>query len=56
MNFLTAQVLSDTVSSLDLSGVLDGMTAMLPVAAPVVVGAIALKKGWGFLKSLIKGA
>lgn len=38
------------------SGVLDGIMELLPVVLPVVVGFIAFRKGWAWLKGQIKGA
>jgi len=38
------------------SGVLDGIKELLPVALPTVVGFIAFRKGWAWLKSQLKGA
>lgn len=48
--------LQDVVSSLDFSAVTDNFLMVLGAAAGVVVGCIALRKGWSFLKSQIKGA
>ena len=50
-----ARTLSSSVSDIDLSGIMDGITAMIPIVIPVVVGMIALRKGLSFLKSQIKG-
>ncbi len=38
------------------NGVLDGIKELLPVVLPVVVGFIAFRKGWAWLKGQIKGA
>lgn len=37
-------------------GVLTEIKALLPLVAPAVIGFIGFRKGWGFLKSAIKGA
>lgn len=39
-----------------LSGVLTEVTGLVPIVAPAVIGFIAFRKGWSFLKSSIKGA
>lgn len=39
-----------------LSGVLAEVTGLVPTVAPAVIGFIAFRKGWSFLKSSIKGA
>ena len=38
------------------SGVLDGIMELLPIVLPTVVGFIAFRKGWAWLKGQIKGA
>ena len=37
-------------------GVLTDIKALLPIAAPAVIGFIAFRKGWAWLKGQIKGA
>lgn len=37
-------------------GVLTDIKALLPIAAPAVIGFIAFRKGWSWLKGQIKGA
>lgn len=44
------------ISSDMLLQVLDEIKALIPIVAPAVIGCIALRKGWSFLKSAIKGA
>lgn len=39
-----------------LMQVLDQIKLLIPIVAPAVIGCIALRKGWSFLKSAIKGA
>lgn len=36
--------------------VLADIKALLPIAAPAVIGFIAFRKGWAWLKGQIKGA
>lgn len=36
--------------------VLSEIKSLLPIVAPAVVGFIAFRKGWGFIKGAIKGA
>ena len=37
-------------------GVLSEIKTLLPIVAPAVIGFIGFRKGWGFIKSAIKGA
>lgn len=39
-----------------LLGVLNEIKAIVPIVVPTVVGFMAFRKGWGFLRSAIKGA
>lgn len=50
-----ATTLSNSLTSVDLNGVTEAVTSMVPVVLPVVVGMIALRKGISFLKAQIKG-
>lgn len=50
-----ASTLSSSLTSVDLTGITEAVTSMVPVVLPVVVGMIALRKGISFLKSQIKG-
>lgn len=36
--------------------VLAEIKQLLPIVAPAVIGFIAFRKGWGFIKGAIKGA
>lgn len=36
--------------------VLTEIKSLLPIVAPAVIGFLAFRKGWGFIKSAIKGA
>lgn len=44
------------LTGVDLGAVLDGITGMLPVILPVVIGFIAFRKGLAFLKTQLKSA
>lgn len=54
MNEVTT--LADVVKGLDFSQINNNFLMVLGASATVVVGCIALRKGWSFLKSQIKGA
>lgn len=45
-----------SVTTAVCSGVLDQVTTLVPVVAPAVVGFIAFRKGWRFIKSALLGA
>lgn len=44
------------ITSSDCLAVLDEIKDVLPVVLPAVVGFLAFRKAWGFLRSAIKGA
>lgn len=44
------------LEGIDLTAVLDEIVALIPVVLPVVIGFIAFRKGFGFIKSALKGA
>lgn len=44
------------LQGIDLSAVLDEIVALIPVVLPVVIGFIAFRKGFAFIKSSLKGA
>lgn len=46
----------DGITSSTFMGVLDNVKSALPIIIPVVVGLLAIRKGWSFVKSQIKGA
>ncbi|WP_313165828.1 hypothetical protein [Sedimentibacter sp.] len=48
--------LSDIVTGTMLSGVLNEIVGLLPVVLPVMIGFIALRKGIGFIQSVLKSA
>ena len=50
------QSFSEVVSSLDFTQITDNALYVIGASATVVVGMIALRKAWGFLKAQIKGA
>lgn len=43
------------LNGIDLTAVLDEVTGMLPVVLPAVIGFIAFRKGFSFLKNTLKG-
>lgn len=48
--------LSTIVTSDMFSGILSEIKALIPIMLPTVVGFMAFRKGWAFLKSQIKSA
>lgn len=52
----TVQSFGDVVKGLDFSVLTDNAFTVIGATAGVVIGLIALKKGWSFLKRQIKGA
>lgn len=52
----TATTLSTVVTAEMMSGVFDQIVALLPVCIPVMVSFIALRKGIGFVKSVLHSA
>lgn len=44
------------LTSIDLSAVLDEVLALVPTVLPVTIGFIAFRKGYGFIKSVLRGA
>ena len=48
--------LSSVVTADMLTGVLDEVVALLPVCIPVMIGFIALRKGIGFVQSILHSA
>ena len=44
------------LTSIDLTGVLDEVVALVPVVLPVIIGFIAFRKGLAFVKSALRGA
>lgn len=52
----TAGVLSKIVTQEMLSGVLTEITSLLPVCIPVMISFIAIRKGIGFVQSILHSA
>ena len=44
------------LTDIDLSAVLNEILALVPVVLPVTIGFIAFRKGYGFIKSVLRGA
>jgi hypothetical protein len=44
------------VTGVDFMTILDEMVALVPIVLPVIIGCLAFRKGFTFLKSAIKGA
>ena len=53
---LAASQLSTVVTADLMSGVLDEVIALLPVCIPVMIGFIGLRKGIGFIQSVLHSA
>lgn len=49
-------VLSTIVTGDMLAGVLTEITSLLPIVIPVMIGFIAIRKGIGFLSSILHSA
>lgn len=49
-------MLVEIVTAEMLSGVLDEITGLLPVCIPVMIGFIAIRKGIGFVQSILHSA
>ena len=56
MESTTTTVLSKIVTGEMLSGVLTEITSLLPIVIPVMIGFIAIRKGIGFLSSILHSA
>ncbi len=52
----TATTLSSIVTANMIQGVFDQVYGLLPVLLPAIIGFIALRKGWSFLKGEIYSA
>lgn len=46
----------DGITSATFSGVLEEVIGLVPVVLPAVIGFLAFRKGWSFIKSAIRGA
>lgn len=49
-------MLDGVITSAMLSGVLDEIVGLLPVCIPVMISFIALRKGIGFVQSILHSA
>lgn len=47
---------STALANVDFGGVFQGIYDLIPIMLPAILGFLAFRKGWGFLKSAIKGA
>lgn len=52
----TALTLENVIQSLDFSAITNNVLTVISVSAGFVIGLIAIRKGWGFLKSTIRKA
>lgn len=48
--------MADLFTGIDFMEILTELKAVIPIVTPVIIGLFALRKGWSFLKSNIKGA
>lgn len=44
------------LEGISFSDVFDGIYDLIPIVLPAVIGFLAFRKGWGWLKGQIKGA
>ena len=44
------------LTGIELTALLDEIVTLIPVVLPVVIGFIAFRKGFAFIKSSLKGA
>lgn len=44
------------LTGIDLTAVLDEVVALIPTVLPAVIGFIAFRKGFAFIKRTLKGA
>ena len=56
MDGTTATVLSTVITADMVNGVFNELTALLPILMPVMVGFIGLRKGLGFVTSVLHSA
>ena len=52
---LTVPTIASQISQSTFNGILDQITALLPVVLPVVVAGLALRKGISFMIGMIRG-
>ena len=46
----------ESISSATFTGILDEIKNLIPIVLPAVVGFLAFRKGWSFLKGEIRKA
>lgn len=46
----------ESISSATFTGILDEIKTLIPIVLPAVVGFLAFRKGWSFLKGEIRKA
>ena len=51
-----AQELISAVNGSNITGVLDGVTGLLPTVLPVMIGFLAIRKGISFLIGMLRSA
>lgn len=51
----TVPNIADSITTASFNGILDQFGNILPIALPVVVGGVAIRKGLGFMLGLIRG-
>lgn len=56
MDTSTATTFINSVSSAGLGNILNQIVALVPTVLPAVIGFLAFRKGWGFIKSAVRGA
>ena len=47
---------STALSGIDFGSVFQGIYDLIPIMLPAILGFLAFRKGWGFLRGAIKGA
>lgn len=47
---------STALTDIDFSSVFQGIYDLIPLMLPAILGFLAFRKGWSFLKGAIKGA
>ena len=47
---------SSALNGVDFNSVFHGIYDLIPLMLPAILGFLAFRKGWGFLKGQIKGA
>ena len=52
----TSTNLFDNVTSEMFTGVFDQVYGLVPIVLPAIIGFLAFRKGWSFIKNAVKGA